>query len=204
MHAGVTAVTLVPGAAGLGSFWHPIARRLPQEWPRTVLDLPGFGPVPPVAGVESYDALVEHVARQMPGPSLLAGQSMGAYVCLKLALRHPQLVTHLVLSVAAAGVDMGAAGASDWRPRHREAHPESGSWIYGAPEDLTARLPGIRVPVLLIWASRDPLSPLAVADQLEAGLPRASRLVFDTDDHWVLRRFAAQAARAIERHASER
>jgi pimeloyl-ACP methyl ester carboxylesterase len=55
----------------------------------------------------------------------------------------------------------------------------------------------ITVPVLLIWATRDALSPLGVAHQLARELPDARLLTFDTDDHWLARRFADQTAAAI-------
>jgi pimeloyl-ACP methyl ester carboxylesterase len=63
--------------------------------------------------------------------------------------------------------------------------------------DLSAELHRISVPVLLIWATRDRISPLGVAEQLAAQLPRARLVSFDSDDHWVARARAAEAARAI-------
>jgi pimeloyl-ACP methyl ester carboxylesterase len=51
--------------------------------------------------------------------------------------------------------------------------------------------------VLLVWATRDPISPLSIAEQLQAGLPDARLITFDTDDHWVARRFPEETAQAI-------
>jgi hypothetical protein len=56
--------------------------------------------------------------------------------------------------------------------------------------DLTDRLDEICVPVLLIWAVRDVLSPISVGRTLEARLRRASLVTFDSDDHWVARQFS--------------
>jgi pimeloyl-ACP methyl ester carboxylesterase len=64
--------------------------------------------------------------------------------------------------------------------------------------DLTDRLDEICVPVLLIWAARDVLSPINVGRMLEARLRRASLVTFDSDDHWVARQFAAGVAAAIQ------
>lgn len=191
-----TSITLVPGAAGLASFWDPIRERLPSDWQQRSLDLPGFGPVPARPDISSYDQLVDHIASGISVPSVVAGQSMGGFLSLQLALRYPALLTHLVLVVAAGGVDMARHGAVDWRS---EARPNSTnpSWIFEPVPDLSSELRRIQIPVLLIWATRDPISPLAVGRQLEADLPDARLLTFDTDDHWVARRFPSETALAI-------
>jgi len=189
-------ITLIPGAAGLASFWDPIREQLPASWLQHTFDLPGFGPVPAQPDIQSYDQLVEHIARGLPGPGVVAGQSMGGFLALQLALRYPPLVTHLVLMVAAAGVHMARHGARDWRPEHggRAANP---AWTFAPVPDLSAELGRISIPVLLVWATRDAISPLGVACQLQAALPNARLLTFDSDDHWVARRFAAETALAI-------
>jgi len=188
--------TFIPGAAGLGAFWDPIIQGLPRDWTTRAYDLPGYGPCPPRPGIASHLDLVEYVARSMPGPGPVAGQSMGGYLALELALRHPELVTALVLCVAAGGVDMAGHGALDWRPQERDA--DGGPvWALARTPDLTPELGRIRVPVLLVWASRDPISPLAVAETLLATLPDARLLRFDTDDHWVARRYAPRVSEAI-------
>jgi len=194
-------VTLVPGAAGRGAFWDPLSERLPSTWTKRTFDLPGLGPVPAHSDVQSYSDLVDHVAGAIPGPTVLVGQSMGGYVSLELALRYPERVSHLVLAVAAGGVDMAALGASDWRAQKRAKHPERSEqrpWTLAPTPDLTAQLGRITIPVLLLWATRDPVSPLSVAEHFAAHLPRAQLVTFDTDDHWAVRRFADQAARALQ------
>ena len=190
-------LTFVPGAAGLGAFWDPIRERLPNAWRSRSFDLPGLGPVPPHPDVASYSQLVDHVAGKIPGPTALIGQSMGGYLSLELTLRHPQLVTCLTLVVAAGGVDMTRHGAHDWRPEARLEQPPRPEWVYSPTPDLSAQLHRIDIPVLLIWATRDAISPLGVAEQLAAQLPRARLVTLDTDDHWVARRFADETARAI-------
>jgi pimeloyl-ACP methyl ester carboxylesterase len=190
-------ITLIPGAAGLATFWDPIREHLPSSWQQYSFDLPGFGPVPADPSHQSYEQLVDWIARGLAGPGVVAGQSMGGYVALQLALRHPELVTHLVLLVAAAGVDMARHGARDWRPESRSngANP---AWTFAPLPDLSSELGRISIPVLLVWATRDAISPLGVAQQLQAELPNARLVTFDTDDHWVGRRFAAETALAIQ------
>jgi pimeloyl-ACP methyl ester carboxylesterase len=194
--AEVTA-TFVPGAAGLGSFWMPVIERLPLTWRIQALDLPGLGPVPPHTDVSSYDSLVDYIARAVPASTVLVGQSMGGYVALQLALRYPQLVTHLVLVVAAGGVDMAACGARDWRVDYGVSYPEAQHWARDVVPDLTSKLKTITMPVLLLWATRDPFSPLAVARTIAREIAHARLVTFETDDHWVARRFPDETARAI-------
>ena len=189
--------TFVPGAAGLGSFWSPVIQRLPSTWRTQRLDLPGLGPVPAHPAVSSYDHLVDHVARAVPAPTVIIGQSMGGFVALQLALRYPQLVTHLVLVALTGGVDMAACGANDWRADYRASYPQAQEWARDAVPDLTKQLRAITIPVLLLWATRDPLSPLAVARTVAAEIVHARLVTFETDDHWVARRHTDETAIAI-------
>jgi pimeloyl-ACP methyl ester carboxylesterase len=121
-------VTFVPGAAGSGSFWLPVVERLPSTWHVQLVDLPGLGPIRSHPAVSSYDSLVDYVARAIQVPTVLVGQSMGGFVALQLALRYPQLVTHLVLVVATGGLDMTAHGASDWRVDYAASYPQAQDW----------------------------------------------------------------------------
>jgi pimeloyl-ACP methyl ester carboxylesterase len=190
-------LTFVPGAAGLGAFWDPVARRLPSAWRKRSLDLPGLGPVPSRPDVQSYSDLADYVARSIEAPTVLVGHSMGGFVSLQLALRYPALVRRLVLVVAAGGVDMAGHGALDWRAGDVEENPRREAWALAQTPDLSGELHRIEVPALLIWATRDPLSPLGVAEQLARELPDARLITFDTDDHWVARRFADETAAAL-------
>jgi pimeloyl-ACP methyl ester carboxylesterase len=192
-----TLATFVPGAAGLGSFWSPVTRCLPRTWRTQLVDLPGLGPVPPHPAVSSYDGLVAHVAQAVAAPTVLVAQSMGGFVALQLALRYPELVTHLVLVVATGGVNMAAHGASDWRDDYGKSYPQAGAWARDAVPDLTDQFKNITIPVLLLWATHDRLSPLSVARSIAAEIPHARLVTFETDDHWVARQYPADTARAI-------
>jgi pimeloyl-ACP methyl ester carboxylesterase len=197
--AAVPHVTFVPGAAGLGAFWTPVADALPSAWTRTLVDLPGLGAAPAVAGLASYDDLVEHVARGLPPRGALVGQSMGGYVAMAVALRRPDRVSHLVLTVAAGGLDMSALGAADWRRDYAASYPGAAPWATDRVPDLSAQLPRLAMPVLLVWATDDAISPLAVAHRIAALVPDATLLALETDDHWVARAHAAVVAGAIAR-----
>jgi pimeloyl-ACP methyl ester carboxylesterase len=192
------AVTFVPGAAGAGEFWSPVVQQLPKTWDIDVIDLPGLGAVPARAGIGSYEDLVAYVRARTSRPSALVAQSMGAYIALSFALRYPDAVTHLVLVAATGGVDVSIHGGVDWRADYISAFPTAESWARASVPDLTDRLCEIHVPVLLIWAARDVLSPISVARTIEARLRRASLVTVDSDDHWVARQFSVGVAAAIQ------
>lgn len=190
-------MTFVPGAAGLGSFWAPIVERLPNTWQTQLIDLPGLGPVPPDPAVSSYEDLVEYVARRITVPTVLVGQSMGGFIALQLAVRYPHLVTHLALVVVTGGVNMASHGAHDWRQDYLATHPTAQPWARAPVPDLTEELGAIEIPTLLVWATRDALSPLAVAHTLASKIRIASLVTFESQDHWVARTHADDTAAAL-------
>jgi len=123
-----TSVVFLPGAAGAGEFWTPVADRLPATWRARSIDLPGLGAVPARAGITSYHDLVDYVAVRMTTPTVIVAQSMGSVIALELSLRYPAGLTHLVLVAATGGVDVAAYGAADWRAitRRRFRTPNPG------------------------------------------------------------------------------
>ncbi len=186
----------LPGASGAGAFWDPVRAEL-ADLPSTALDWPGVGGVPADPSVTGFDDLVTLVGERLDAPSALIGQSMGGYVAARVALSAPAFVTHLVLAVTSAGVDMAELGARDWRPAARSASPDDPAWLYAPQPDLSRELPTIDVPVLLVWARRDEISPLAVGERLAELLPRSELVVYDSDDHWVVREQAVDVAARI-------
>ena len=192
-----TRVALVPGAAGSAAFWTPIAERLPEAWDVTAIDLPGLGSIPARDDIRGYDDLAEYVAGIIAAPSAVVAQSMGAYVALRVALRYPHLVTHLVLVAATGGIDVMRCGAADWRSDYAGTYPQAQSWACDHVPDLSADLPALAIPVLLIWPTADILSPLAVAERLAATIPTTSLITLSSDDHWVVHQFPTQSAAAI-------
>jgi pimeloyl-ACP methyl ester carboxylesterase len=189
----------LPGTSALGSFWNPIAERL-HGVDGVSLDWPGLGDVPADPAVNSFDDLVSLVVSKLDRPRALIGQSMGGYVAARVALERPDLVTHLVLAVTSAGIDRTRLGLPEWRPTWT---PETGSpWVADRQPMLDDRLGEIQAPTLLIWASDDEISPVAVGRRINELLPQSELVIYPSDDHWVVHQFADDVAARIMRHLS--
>lgn len=193
----------LPGMAGLGSFWDPVRAHLPN-WTTSALDWPGLGGTAPDPAVHGYDDLVDRVVARLEQPSVLVAQSMGGYVAALTAIRHPELVSHLVLAATSAGLPMTELGAEDWRPGSRHAHPDAPEWAFAMQPDLSGPLASIAAPTLLLWADRDPISPLPVGERLQQLLPHSHLVSYHSDDHWVVHHHAADVAARIARVATFR
>ena len=175
----------LPGMSGMGEFWWPVASRLTGE--HLLVDFPGLGSNSANPKVNSYEDLVDDVASKFVGPSVLVAQSMGGVVAMHLALRYPELVTHLVLAATSGGIDTSPYRAEDWRISSRLANPSAPAWAFADQADLSSRLSDVHIPTLLIWASDDAISPVGVGKRLNELLPNSELFVLASDDHWVAR-----------------
>ena len=193
-------LVFLPGAGRDPAFWHPVGALLPVAWPKTYLGWPGLGNQPHDPGVRDLDDLVQQAAVALDAPSAVIAQSMGGIVAVRLALAHPELVTHLVLVATSGGIDVARFGAADWRPDYRRNFPNAAPWILGVRADHTPDIPRIAAPTLLIWGDRDPISPIAVGAHLASLLPRARLVVVTGGDHSLAVTHAATVATMIRDH----
>ena len=185
----------LPGMSGMGEFWEPVASKVAGQ--HTLVDFPGLGTNPSNPTVNSYEDLVDDIAAKFVGPSVLVAQSMGGVVAMHLALRYPELVTHLVLAATSGGIDISPFRAEDWRISSRLANPSAPRWAFADQVDLSPALPNVHIPTLLIWASDDAISPVGVGKRLNQLLPSSALLVVESDDHWVARIEAEAVAKRI-------
>ena len=190
----------LPGALGRMDFWVPAADLVRTPAEKIHVGWPGFGPTPAEPGVNGIDDLVDRLVAQMDAPCALIAQSMGGVVAIKAALAKPARVTHLVLVATSGGLDAAALGAADWRAFVRNEHPALPDWFLTYHEDLAGQLARLDMPVLLLWADADPISPVAIGEALQARLPRAGLHVFTGADHDLAYTHAAQVAACIDRH----
>jgi len=186
----------LPGASGNTAFWHPVAARL-RPGPRHLhVAYPGLGPTPADAGIRTLDDLVTRVVRQIDRSTALVAQSMGCVLAVLALAQRPEAITHLVLTALSGGLDLAALGAEDWRP----AQGRAANLFASFDGDLRPALRGIRVPTLLLWGDRDPLSPVAVGEHLTSLIPHARLIVVPGGDHRFANTHAAQVAPRVDAH----
>ncbi len=124
----------------------PLATALSGRHRVTVPDLPGFGGSAPVdAGLEPVADRLAAAVKEAGSPVAIVGNGYGSFVALMLALRHPALVSRLVLAgtgaafdepgraafrgMAAAATDKGLAAIADtamrrlFSPAFQQANP---------------------------------------------------------------------------------
>ena len=201
MHA-PTKLFFLPGALGRSDFWQPVAGMLAHPATRVHATWPGFNGVPPDPRIRGLDDLAEGIVSQIDQPSALIAQSMGGVVAMLAAVRKPELVTHLVLSVTSGGMDLAALGGQDWRAAIRASHPVLPDWFLSYHDNLTPLLPSLRIPTLLLWGDADPISPVAVGQRLAMLLPHAELHVIPGGQHDLAFTHADRVASLIDRHLS--
>src|SRR5262245_53802296 len=192
-------VLFLPWASGDGRFWRPVADRLPSA-EKTLLDWPGLGDVPPQPEIRGFDDLAALALGHMDQEVDLVSQSMGGVVAVLAALARPEAVGRLVLTATSGGVRLPDAGLHDWRQEYRREFPRAAPWATEYRVDLTDRIPSIRCPTLLLWSDADPISPLAVGEDLARRLPDARLVVVRDAGHMFARDRAAEVAPHIARH----
>jgi pimeloyl-ACP methyl ester carboxylesterase len=200
MSAAADTLMFLPGASGNVDLWKPVAQRIRHRGERRFFGWPGFGGVPAEVDVTGMCDLVARVTREITRPVDLFAQSMGGVIAVRAALEKPALVRHLVLAVTSGGLDVRALGGADWRPAFRQANPHSPGWFLEERSDLSALLPEVTAPVLLLWGDADPISPVAVGRRLAQLLPNAELVVLKGGTHDLASERVEEIVPHIERH----
>jgi len=195
-------VLFLPGASGLGSFWRPVADRLPGDWETVLFDWPGLGDVPADPRVQSFDDLVELVLESAgETPVDLVAQSMGGVIAMRVALQKPELVRRMVLVATSGGIDLSRFDLEDWRPEYRSEFPNALPFVTEpTTSDLSDELANVRAPTLLLWASGDRISPPSVGRHLAPLLGNSRLVVLEYGDHSFARDHADHIAPQIVEH----
>jgi len=176
-------ILFLPGALGRAQLWEPVANLLSHPAPKRHIGWPGFGSIPSDPHVNGIDDLVGMVTTKINQPTALVAQSMGGAIAIRVALERPELITHLVLAATSGGFNVAALGGQDWRPSFHESNPQLPRWFSTYQEDLSAKLPTILIPTLLLWGDSDPISPACVGERLASLLSWARLHIVEGGEH---------------------
>lgn len=190
----------LPGASGNAQFWQPVADALQTPVARQLLGWPGFGGMAADPSITCLKDLATLALARIDRPTVLVAQSMGGVVAVHIALERPELITHLVLTVTSGGLDISALGATDWRAAFESESPTVPRWFLDDRTDLSARLHELQMPVLLLWAGADPISPVSVGQRLAQLIPHTRLEVFPQAGHDLGHTHASAVAQLIDEH----
>jgi len=88
-------IRLIHGFTQTAESWNPVEARLPRDWDVQALEIPD--------GLD-FVATSEAIGHRGGGEGTWGGYSMGARLCLRLALDRPEIVQRLVLVSGTAGI----------------------------------------------------------------------------------------------------
>jgi pimeloyl-ACP methyl ester carboxylesterase len=171
---------------------------------------------------EDYAAWVAEAIADVPPPRAVIGHSLGGAVAVELALARPDLVDGLVLVATGARLPVpdralervaadfpgecervvrASLVGDDERRVERSVEammtvgPETLAGDYRACREYDARdrLPGLRVPALVISAAEDPLTPPWMGEELARAMPAALMAVVAGASHLLM----IEAPRAV-------
>jgi len=162
-----------PLDAGL---WSGVVPELSADRTVLTLEFPGLGRAParPDATVDGFaDEVAGRIAALPGGRAAVGGLSLGGYVALALAARHPECVAALVLSNTRAEPDTEEAAAG----RHASAAQVRAGGLAAFLDGFVPRMvaPGDLAALHATRAIAEAQDPEAVAVALEALAGRADR-----------------------------
>lgn len=199
-------VVLLHGSGSQAGDWHDVAPTLTRRYHVLVLDLPGHGESGPAEGplpvgdlADSLGALLD--AKSAGQPATLVGNSLGGWVSLLYAWRHPERVER-VIGISSSGIfttlkvslnpksheearRLVAAIRGPYLPvpsdeelddlmQRIAAGPAPRLFAGLKAEDfLETKAAEIRVPVELVWGEEDGVLPLDYGRRLASLLPHA-------------------------------
>lgn len=193
-------VVLVHGLGMSSRYMIPLARHLAPEFRVYAPDLPGFGlsdkPAHALAVPELADALSGFMDSVGLRRAAYVGNSLGCEILVEFARRHPERVEALVLQGPTPDPDVRSAAqqvvlflVTALFERRSLAWVALSDYLRGGAcryirtfRHMTAyrikdKLPGIRAPTLVVWGSRDYITPRWSVEQMARLVPHGRLIV---------------------------
>lgn len=174
-------LVLVHGLGGSATNWSELAPLLGLEYRLLIPDLPGHGRSDALAGVSGLQPYADRVAAVMAHegmvPAPVVGHSLGGLVVLRLALRHPELVSALVLA-ASAGLSTGNVWGRNLLTAFTVVRPGR---LAGRYRSLVSRSGLLR---RLVFGFVSVADPLGLSDRAVEGFLAGQVLHTDTGSAW--------------------
>ena len=204
-----SALLLIHGANDQAGTWSKVASALASRHRVIVPDLPGHGDSEPAQGpldvgdlVSGLDAVLQ--AESAGGRVAIAGNSLGGFLALVLATRHPGRVSNVVLVNGAALRERHPEAAALLLPKTRADARRAFAAILSpsAPpvrafvlDDLVRRVPTSPLARLMA-APESSIDPFALEDRLASlGIPVS--LIWGEEDRVLTADYARRVADAI-------
>ncbi len=157
-------LVLLHGAGDQAGTWHKIAAELAPEYLLVMPDLAGHGQSTPPSGPLSIGTILNALEQVLDSTSwkpqrfLLAGNSLGAWIAMLYARKHPERVFHLVL--INGGALQGLQTDITLTPRNREEARRAFDAIL---DPATPRPPDFVLDDLIRVTNHGPMSRLLAA-----------------------------------------
>lgn len=209
-----TPLVMIHGANDQAGTWCPVAPAIARTRRVILPDLPGHGesapqdgPIPISLIVERLEAVINDAVGNSE-PVTLVGNSLGGWIALLYALKHPTRVAQLVLEDSGGlarplAVPLVAHTREEAIPILRAVHGpnyQPPEWVIesllqranGSPmlrltelqeHDVEPRLGSIDIPTMLIWGADDGVLPMSYADALHQAIPHAALQVIEGAAH---------------------
>ena len=217
---GDPAVVLVHGLVVSGRYMVPTLQRLAPYYRVYAPDLPGFGRSEKPPRALDVSGLSDALAGWMRAAGLegatLVGNSFGCQIIADLAVRRPGLVGRAVLQ--GPTMDPAARSVPQQVGRFLLSIPRDSlsllpiefldylragtgrawrTFRYALQDRIEDRLPAMRIPVLVVRGSRDPIAPQRWAEEVTRLLPEGRLVVVSGAAHAVNYGSPSRFARAI-------
>ena len=222
--AGVTFL-LIHGIGMGRKVFGDLSARLSRHGRVVAIDQPGYGDAPEPPRTPAIERTADFVASYLRhldrDDVVVIGHSMGTQVAVEVAVRHPDLVSRLVLvaptvdarhrralsQLARLGADLFGEsprvlllGAREYLRAGPHLRRKMRAMLTHRPE---RSYPRIVAPTLVVRGERDVVSPRRWCDEVAAAIPGASSLEIEGHRHETMIRDARPAAAAIVRFARE-